>query len=147
MDFSKIWKKFRFANKILDENQHFVRLCRWDSEKKELEYKSFDLRNRDIEVANKKGEPPCVSGQWLEYWKGDFAKAKEAICQHITPNEKSKFCCLKVGSIKDIGTRYDMDLSVEHTGMGHAGIFNIQRNNHKFLRDMILEAMKNIRDK
>lgn len=136
-------KKF-WGKKELPNEDHVIRLCRWDDVKKELDRNSFDLRNRDIQKSTK-NLPSHVSTQWLEYYNGCIAKIKSILQQNgLVIDKKSKLCSLEVGKVIEIGKKNDMSLYIKHTGHGHAGIFNIRKGDHKFLRDMVIEAQKNI---
>lgn len=151
MIFSGIWQKIQLGvnNKyeILSDDQHIVRHCRIDEKKGELELDAFKLRDKDIKIAQERNEKPCISAQWWEYWHKNLTKIKKNLeSKGIKITQRSRFCCLDVGTVRKIGKENNMNLEVAHTGGGHAGIYNVCRNNDelKFKRDMMLAAKDRI---
>ena len=153
MTFSKIFTQIlsgvrNGGYEILPDNQHIVRHCRVDEKKGgELELDAFKLRDKDIRIALEKNEKPCISVQWWEYWHKNLTKIKKNLeSKGIKINQRSRFSCLDVVNVNKIGKENHMNLDVAHTGGGHAGIYNVCKNNDefKFRRDMMLAARDRI---
>ena len=157
MIFSNIWQKtqLKFSGRyeVLNNEQHIVRHCIADKMTGEIGMEAFELSDRDIEKAREKKQKPCISTQWFEYWENNLSKEIEALKKRkLKITERSRFSCLKVEVVKKIGKKYGMNLDVAHSGDGHAGIYNVSKNDtygryYQFKRDMMFEGRRNLLSK